>query len=104
MISLLDSWLNENHFNSTMFVLLTLLLLFLSLGIMLFLNYKLGKKDERKEFLELKMYKSMLTTLILLLFFILISQPIDQIKLILSFIVTISILVGSISYLYFFSK
>ncbi|WP_330994439.1 hypothetical protein [Staphylococcus pseudintermedius] len=104
MISLLDSWLSQNHFNSTIFVFFTLLLLFFSLLIMAFFNYKLGKKDERKKFLELKMYKSMLVTLILLLFFILISQPIEQIKIILSFIVTISIFVGSIAYLYFYFK
>lgn len=104
MISLLDSWLSQNQFNSTMFVLLTLILLFFSLVIMGFFNYKLGKKDERKEFLELKMYKSMLITLILLLFFVLNSSSIEQFKLILSFIVTISISTGAATYLYFYYK
>lgn len=106
MLNRIDLWIENDisHFN--VFVGIILIIFILSTITIVFLNYKLGKKDERKNLIQLKVSKVVCISLIVFLCFYLLTAENDLTyeKQYLTLGISLSLFSGAIACIYYYVR
>ncbi len=108
MLEALDQWIGADRSNFNLYVGLLLCIFLFSIVTLGILAYRIGELDERRKAIQLKVNQIVLTFLVILLFFFMYMFPEDYyliyMKLYLLTIISLALLCGAASFLYFFIK
>lgn len=106
LLKSIDLWISQDINNFNMFIIIIFLLFIISILLIIIFTYKLGKNDERRNFIQLKINQVIFITLITFIGFYLLTANNNLIygKQYLIFGVSLSLLSGAIACIYFYIK